>query len=202
MSEAQDIPAEAAANAAPARTPSLFDTLHALGALLNEAVDRPGFGLGAGAMAELRRLSPERPAGAAFHRMMLWLEERGALRSADTVGRDDEERDWAVILNGMALCAGLHRAGMPAGKALARCMGEDRFIALTQAHGAQLHARVRTAARQLAASGQVLDWSDLARLVLTDGRRDQDLARRDLARAFFSEQHRSGLAVQPLADEP
>lgn len=188
--------------AAPTRTPSqrLASAIHALGRALNAADAGTGT-MSGGELAALRRLDPDAPWSAHFYRRIAWLETtQGVQLAADSVGRDEDERRWAVIFNGMAICAGLHREGIPAGAALGRCLSEARFVKLAQARGASLRGIVRTTARQVASAGEPLDWSGLARLVLSEGQNYEDEVRRDLARAFFGELYKRSQSEGP-ADE-
>ncbi len=187
---------------APPRTASqrLASAIHALGRAMN-AADAGGGSMSAGELAALRRLDPDAPWSTHFYRRIVWLEATcGVLLAADSARRDEDERRWAVIFNGMAITAGLHRDGIPAGAALGRCISEARFVRLAQARGASLRGIVRTTARQLASAGEPLDWTALARLVLSEGQDHEDDVRRDLARAFFGELHKH-TKTERAADE-
>jgi len=90
------------------------------------------------------------------------------------------------VLCCMATTAGMNRPGASAGDTLARAgLSEHRFDRLLRATGARLHDELRTVARFLASKGEAIDWTDLARLVLTDGSEATETARRTLARAYY-----------------
>jgi len=141
-----------------------------------------------GTVAALRKLAPGEVGGGAFWRVLGDCLEDG-LPQGDGEARSAAERRWAAVLCGMAITAGLN-AGPQAGSALASAgLSEHRFDRLLRASGARLHDEVRTAARLLASKGTPLDWTDLARLVLTDESEGSEPARRSLARSYYRTIH-------------
>lgn len=147
--------------------------------------------LSPGDVAALRRLGPGDVAVPAF-----WKLAASCLVEALPQGgeaRDLAERRWAAIASGMAVTAGLHRAGRRAGAALAEAgYSELRLERLLRAQGDQLLVEVRGAARFLAAKAVELDWAELAALVLADPDEPSgDAVRRGLARAYFWQLHRN-----------
>ncbi len=178
--ETQTTREQAASSPAPDRT-----LRQVIGGLM-AALDRD---LSPGGVAALRRLSPGDPGGTAFWRVVAGYLE-GQLPPGGEA-RDLAEQRWASILCGMATTAGLNRFGRSAGEALADAgVSEQRFDRLLRATGARLHDELRTVARFVASKGEELDWTDLARLVLTDGTEAAELARRALARTYYRTLHR------------
>ncbi|HEX7119850.1 MAG TPA: type I-E CRISPR-associated protein Cse2/CasB [Longimicrobiales bacterium] len=150
--------------------------VHGVARALEEGAIAPG------EAAELRRLKPENPAAPAFWRVL-------AHYVAPQFGRpltEDEERRWAVILNAMAYLVRLHAPGERLGIALSQAgFSELRFTRLLRAEGDRLEDTVRNTARFLASKGRSANLVDLARLVLSDGRKDAERVRRNIARDYF-----------------
>jgi len=145
--------------------------------------------LPAGDLAALRRLAPGEPGGAAFWKVLTYFVGEQLPTSGEA--RDQAERRWAAVLCGMATTAGMNRPGRAAGESLAAAgLSEHRFDRLLRASGDRLHDEVRTAARMLASKAESLDWTDLARVILTDGSDGAESARRQLARSFYRVLHR------------
>lgn len=170
----------------PESSPATGRTLRQVIARLATAFDRD---LSPGAMAALRRLSSGDAGGSAFWRVVAGYLEDQLPPGGEP--RDVAERRWAALLCGMATTAGLNRAGRSAGEALAAAgLSEQRFDRLLRATGVRLHDELRTAARFVASRGEELDWTDLARLVLTEGTDAAESARRALARRYYRTLHR------------
>jgi CRISPR type I-E-associated protein CasB/Cse2 len=162
---------------------------HSLGKTINRIAAALQREVPPGDVAALRRLVPDDPSSPAFWRMVVnYLGPTGAIPDGGPA-RDEVERQWAAILGGMAVMQGLHQPGRRLGKALAASdLSELRFVRLLRAQDRQLLREVRTTARFLASKAEAVDWSDLARLVLT---RDPDKAervRRSFARDYYSAQ--------------
>jgi len=151
------------------------------------AIDR---NLSPGDVAALRRLDPRDPAAPAFWKVCAsWLDrtlpEEGS-------SRDEAERRWATILAGMAITVGQHNPRHHAGAALAEAgFSELRFMRLLRARGDTLSDALRITARFLASKAVSFDWRDLALLVLSDGRADEEDVRRHLARNFYQADRKS-----------
>lgn len=143
--------------------------------------------LSSGDVAELRRMRPDDPGCAAYWKLVAGrFEPRGALPESGPL-REESERRWAVILAAMARLRGLHRPGLRLGRVLAEHrVAEPRVLRLLRARGEALEDAVRLLAHQLSSAGAVVDCTDLARLVLSDGRSDETAVRRRIARDFFS----------------
>ena len=145
-------------------------------------------GLSPGDVAALRRLEPGGPAHPAFWKVCAgWLD--GSL-PPEGPARTEAERRWAAIVAGMAITVGLHDPRRHAGAALAEAgYSELRFVRLLRARGEGLAAAVRSASRFLASKAVSFDWRDLAQLVLSEARADEEEARRHLARSYYRHQH-------------
>ncbi|MDF1586564.1 type I-E CRISPR-associated protein Cse2/CasB [Marinimicrococcus flavescens] len=155
--------------------------------------DYPG-----GSLAELRRLRPAAPDGAAFWRLVAQL----------APGLFDEERGQrvlAAVLRGMA-CA--HPFHLPAGgrRSLGTAMAEAdvaeaRLLRLLRLDEAALPEELRRLARLMAAKGDAgrFDWADAAWLLLTaDGPRGED-ARRRVARDYYRSRFHATAEREPAA---
>lgn len=161
------------------RSTGLAETVHRLGGIV-------GSTLPAGDVAELRRLDPERPSAPAFWKLVVGeLEELGALRRG-APDREEQERRWAVILNAIAHLGDLHRPGRGYGVALASSgFSEHRFGRLLRARSGPLWYQARRSAQFLSSHAEPTDATGLAWLVLSDGRSDEQRARRQLARDYY-----------------
>ncbi len=157
------------------RTPS--DVVRALTATLPH--------LSAGDLAALRRMKPGDPHCPAFWRLVVG-ELSDQLRTEDEARREDERR-WAVIL--AAMTNGLIGGGRRFGSALGDVVPEARVLRLLRAHDEALADAVRAVVHQLASSGTYFDPLDLARLVLSDGRTDEDSVRRHIYQDFYAVAH-------------
>jgi CRISPR system Cascade subunit CasB len=136
-----------------------------------------------GDVASLRRMHPGAPEPLAFWKVAAtYLDE--ALAGAGPYS--ESERRWAVILAAIAELRGLHQPTRRLGHALAVAgFSEVRLARLLRARGQALADATRTAVRFLATKGEPVDLADLARLVLSDGRRDEEQVRRQIARGFY-----------------
>lgn len=157
------------------------ESLSTLVARITTAIDKR---LGAGDVAALRRMQSHDPSCIPF-----WKIVAGDLApSLPPTGarRDEMERRWAVLLSAMAELRGLHRPRCPLGRALAQAdFSEHRVLRLLRAHGEVLGDSVRTVAHYLGSKAAGADLRDLAWLVLSDGRSDEEKARRQIARDYF-----------------
>lgn len=142
--------------------------------------------LPAGDLADLRRLSPREPGGAAFFKLAVgYLRPRGYLTAAGA-SLDREERQWACVIAAMARAPALHAPGWRLGRSLAAAsFSELRLVRLLRAHDDALLQAVRLAGQFLAAKGEAADFADLARLVLSDGTDHEEAVRRTIARDYY-----------------
>jgi len=145
--------------------------------------------LSPGDVAALRRLRHGDPSCSAF-----WRLAATQLASALPEGgpaRDEAERRWAVILQAMAEMTGFHAPGRYLGRALASAgIAEQRVLRLLRASGEGLSDAVRVTAHHLASTATPADHTEIARLVLSDGRDDEEPVRRRIARDFYAQQLR------------
>jgi len=145
-------------------------------------------GLSSGDVAELRRARPDSVPGPAFWRIVA---THAITTESEGSARLEAERRWTAIVSGMAKMKGLHRPAARLGRALAQGgLTEPRVLRLLRAHDEALADVVRTTAHQLASTATPVDWTDLARLVLSDGRSDEDEVRRRIARDYYSQDAR------------
>jgi CRISPR type I-E-associated protein CasB/Cse2 len=137
-----------------------------------------------GLAAELRRMRPGDVGCAAFWKIRMSHLEDGLNGSEEHMA--GLERRWGIILSVLASMADLHRPKLPFGAALADAgVSECRVLKLLHARGDALADAVRAVCHQLAAARQHADLTDMARLVLSEGRNDEETARRRIARAYY-----------------
>lgn len=182
---ADERPEALAGGAVPTAEPERSDLSSLVGRLAH-AIDRE---LSPGDVAALRRFDADDPGGPAF-----WKLAATVLPDAvgEGPGAEELERRWAAIACGMALTSGQHAPGRAAGEALADAgFAELRFVRLLRAHGDPLLHALRTTARFLASKAIPLDWRDLAALVLSDGRSDEERVRRRIARSYYGQLSRN-----------
>ena len=162
---------------------SLAFLVHRLSAHLNAE------GFPTGDRAELRRMQEGEPAPAFWKIVARFLDDQLAAGSGPL--RESQERRWALILAALAEVHDLHRRGRSLGHALAEAeVTEARVDRLLRAHGAAVAHLVRAVVHQLSTRGTAVDLTDLAWLVLSDGRRDEERARRKVAREYYQALYR------------
>lgn len=138
--------------------------------------------MGAGDRAALRKLQPGAVQLPAFWRLSTsilapLLDDKGARRG-------DAEDRWAAILPAMERTR--HAPSRRLGSALAQAgVSEVRVTRLLRAHGPGLADAVRAVVHQLDTAAQAFDHAELAWLVLSDGHRDEDDSRRQIARDYY-----------------
>lgn len=166
-------------------------TAHAtLRSLIGRITAQVGEAMAPGDVASLRKLRPGALWSPAFWRIL--VVNLSQELPAGGQARLDTERNWAVILQAVAQLRGLHEPETSLGRAMARAgASEPRLLRLLRAGDEPLADAVRTAAHQLAAAGQAVDCADLARLVLSDGRRDEQLVRERIAYDYYAEIQRT-----------
>ena len=145
--------------------------------------------LGPGDLAQLRRLRPEVAPGApAFWRLATGPLEPEGYQLAWGHDPDEREARWAVILAAMARLQGFHDPKVPLGRALAEAgVSEGRLLRLLRARGVALFDTLRVTVHQIANGAQRVDCAELAELVLTSGRDDEDSIRRRVARHYYGQ---------------
>lgn len=148
-----------------------------------DALHRSLGAMSSGDRASLRKMRPE-----ALHQPAFWKLSTSLLQPVlpveTTPWRDVQERRWAVVV--AVAAAALHAPTMRLGAALARAgITEVRVTRLLRASGDQLPDAVRTLAHQLEAAAVPFDFADLAWLVLSEGRDDEERARQQIARDYY-----------------
>ncbi len=154
-------------------------SLHAVADALHAALG----GMSAGDRASLRKMRPDD-----LHQPAFWKLSTGILQPVlppdSTPLRDAQERRWAVVV--AAAAAANHSPAMRFGAALARAgLSELRLVRLLRARGEQIPDAVRTVAHQLVTAALPFDFAELAWLVLSEGRDDEDRARQQIARDYY-----------------
>lgn len=145
--------------------------------------------LSPGDVASLRRLRPADPDCSAFWKMLAIHVAEGL--PAGGPARDQAERRWAVILQALATMRGLHTPGLRLGRVLAAVdLAEARFLRLLRSKGEMLGDAARVTAQFLANRAVPTDHSELAALILSDGRADGEAVRRRIARDFYTQMER------------
>ncbi len=138
----------------------------------------------AGDVAELRRMDPRAPPAAFFKLAAVYLgPELPTLEPA----RSGAETRWAAIVLALATLGELHHGGSRLGHGLGRGQfSELRFSRLIRADVDRLIDDVPAVARYLAAKGVGVDGADLARLILSSDRTDEEATRRHIARDYYA----------------
>lgn len=165
---------------APAAEVSLEQIVHRIVGDIEREVTSPG------EVAELRRLEPGHPGGAAFWKAVVFqLEPAGQLRGADAEAR------WALILRAIGELHGQHRPRRRLGRALAAAgVSEMRLVRLLRAGLDTLPGTLSAVSRQLASAAESVDLADLALLVVTargaaGARSSEERVRRNIARDYY-----------------
>jgi CRISPR type I-E-associated protein CasB/Cse2 len=135
-----------------------------------------------GEQAALRRMVPSSPPPV-FYRLLLE-------HISDAWNGPEYERAWTAVMQGMALLAlsaeKRQDKAQSLGSALGRLFlesGESRFWRLLQADDETFYDLLRHIFRMLAGEGSALDWMDVVRLCLLQGKKSEEFRRR-LARDF------------------
>lgn len=137
-----------------------------------------------GEVATLRRLDASTPHVPAFWKLVAM--HLDALLPVDDEPRAERERRWAVAVGAMAEARGFHNPAVRLGAALAAVIDERRVMQLLRAHDVALADAVRMVTHHLVSRGVSFDHAELARLVLSDGRDDEERTRRAIYRDFFA----------------
>ncbi len=141
-----------------------------------------------GERAELRRLRPDDPSSMAFWHVLARIVEPRHRAPESESGREAWEKQWAVVLAGMATLS--HAPDHSPGHALAEAgFHELRLRRLLRATGHRLGDELLGAARFLSAQGVPMDWRDGARLAHYDPDHTPEWAdgvRRRIARDYFA----------------
>ncbi len=158
--------------------------------IVNRIADLIARRLQPGDVASLRRLKPDDIDSPAFWRITAVELEHTLATSAAL--RDREELRWAAIIQALAMLDGFHAPGRKLGRALAEAdLSEQRFLKLLRAQDRGLLDAVRTVTHYLSTRAVPVDCHEIALLILSDGRSDEDSVRRSIARDFYSAKSRS-----------
>jgi CRISPR system Cascade subunit CasB len=142
-----------------------------------------------GEVASLRRLKPDDIDSPAFWRIAA-VELEQPLAASGPV-RDQKELRWAAIIQTLAMLGGFHAPGRKLGRALAESdLSEQRFLKLLRAHDRGLLDTIRTVTHYLSTKVVPVDCYEIALMILSDGRSDEDRVRRSIARDYYSAQSR------------
>lgn len=143
--------------------------------------------LGTGALAELRRISPQKPFTPSLWRLLLDLDEAEPWGGLE---RNIYERRMATLAMGMAFCAGLHSYKVPLGRALAEAgWSELRFVRLMEARGETLETLIRRMAQFLASKSQPANWVDVGWLLIGQDWDSAEETRLRIARSYYGTLH-------------
>lgn len=141
-----------------------------------------------GDRAALRRIDTDAPVTPALWKVLhdLGIPEPDPQYGTSDAAVAQYERNWGLLLMGMAHCAGLHDYDVPLGKALALAgWSELRFTRLMEADDETLPTLMRRMAQYLASKDQRANWADVAFLLFTRGDSAHKVRLR-IARAYYS----------------
>jgi CRISPR type I-E-associated protein CasB/Cse2 len=156
--------------------------------IINRIADLIDRRLQSGEVASLRRLKPDDIDSPAFWRIAA---ELGTALDLSGPIRDRQELRWAAIIQALAMVDGFHAPGRKLGYALAESdLSEQRFLKLLRAQDRGLLDAVRTVTHYLATKAVPVDCYEIALLILSDGRSDEDSVRRSIARNYYSAKSR------------
>jgi len=140
-----------------------------------------------GAIAELRRISPQKPYTPSLWRLLLDLKESEPWGGLD---RDVYERRMATLAMSMAICVGFHKYDVPLGRALAKAgWSELRFVRLMEARGETLETFVRRVSQFLASKSQPANWVDVGWLLLGQDWKTAQKTRLRISRSYYGTLH-------------
>lgn len=170
-----------------------------------------------GELAELRRMDPDEPDAAAFWRL---------LSRFDQTGSDDWERRWGLVLHGLALMTpassddgtgdaprpSAHDPTVPVGLALFQggvpgrtraFYSESRLNRLLTSRGPMTRVLLARLFRMLAGANQPFNWRQMATLILSDGRYEEqaERVRRQIARTYYQAERRASQSTESGDDQ-
>jgi hypothetical protein len=151
--------------------------------------------LSPGDIAALRRMRPDDIGVPVFWRLV--ASELMVALGPDGSRRDELERRWAVILQALAELRHLRNPRISLGAALADAdIAEQRLLKLLRAGGDALSDAIRVIAHHLATKGVPVRAADIAWLVLSDGRTDEEAVRRQIARNYYAAKAREKMEAE------
>lgn len=146
--------------------------------------------ISSGDLAALRRLQPDEPGDAAFWKILTSVIEPAGLLPNSGPLRDMVERQWAVLLNALAIAGGQHASDVRLGSALADAeLSELRFVRLMRARGSALENEVRAIARVLASKALSANWVEVTQLLRHQEDNGSERWRRRIARDYYRAIH-------------
>ncbi len=139
--------------------------------------------LSTGDLAELRRISPDKPFTSVLWRLLMELEID---QSPYWIRQQEWERRWATMMMCMAHCVGLHNYNTSFGQGLAEAgWSELRFVQLMRAEGQILEKLLRRVAQYLSSKNKKVNWTGAAELIFFQhGKRAQE-KRLDISRDYY-----------------
>ena len=168
--------------------PSSSASLNSLINTIAQLLAHPGGVLSSGDVAALRRMDPRRIDATGFYKVVATVLEPAL--SAGEGARAERETRWAAIVSALANLGDLHRPGLRLGHSLVDAgFSELRFARLLRADSERLIDEIPALARFLSAKGVPADFADAARLLLSEGRRDEESIRRRIARDYYGTIH-------------
>lgn len=171
--------AEAKVKPATSSPPSIRTAVGKLATMLGS-----DSGLSTGDLAQLRRISPEKPYTSALWRLLLSL---GLDQTPPWMKQDVWERRWATVMMAMAYTQGLHSYDTRLGEALATAgWSELRFVKLLNSRGEMLEIQLRQLARYLAGKAQVANWAEAAELLFSQEGKRADKIRLQISRDYYT----------------
>jgi CRISPR system Cascade subunit CasB len=137
-----------------------------------------------GDRAALKRHAPGKPPPLAFYR--LWLRHLG-----EELPAEQQTGAWALLAWGLALAtAGSHQPRRALGTALAEAGFSESRLERLLAAGADTRPELFAAlARFMASKGERFDWTEAARLLLTEDDDKREAVHRRIASSFYRQLH-------------
>ncbi|MFB6350485.1 MAG: type I-E CRISPR-associated protein Cse2/CasB [Bradymonadaceae bacterium] len=162
------------------RTPQqgLTDTVHSIARYMNRNEHEGG--ISTGDLAELRRINPDKPFTPALWKILL-----DEISDLDRLSARRQRR-WAILLQAMATCVGLHESTIDFGTALAEASwSELRFVRLMEARGDNLDKQLRRLAQYLASKNQNANWADAAWMLFVQEGEHAENTRQRIAKSYY-----------------
>ena len=169
------------------KRPELYESVNQAAVMLDPETKKEKR-LSNGDRAALRRINPKAPVTPALWKVLHGLNIPEPDPQYGTLEADvaQYERNWGLLLMGMAHCAGLHDYNVSLGKALALAgWSELRFTRIMEADDDTLPKLLRRMAQYLASKDQAANWADVAYLLFSNGEAAHDTRLR-IARAYYS----------------
>lgn len=135
-------------------------------------------------MAQLRRLSAQKPYSSALWKILLHCDVPE--KWAGGANQAKKEKQWATLLAAMAQNPTSHDPKTSFGKALADAgWSELRLVRLLESRDEQLDAIFRQMAAYLSSKGKTLDWSQAGQLIFWQDGEVAENIRQDIARDYY-----------------